>query len=45
LLILARESAEKILKIDENLENKSNQCIKHTLSEIGTFKNIWNYIS
>tara|TARA_B110000003_G_scaffold56724_2_gene56809 strand:- start:19351 stop:21447 length:2097 start_codon:yes stop_codon:yes gene_type:complete len=45
LLILARESAEKILEIDENLENKSNQCIKHTLSEIGTFKNIWNYIS
>ena len=38
-------SAAEILEIDENLENKSNQCIKHTLSEIGTFKNIWNYIS
>ena len=45
LLILARESAKKILKFDENLENESNQCIKQTLSEIGTFKNIWNYIS
>jgi ATP-dependent DNA helicase RecG len=45
LLILARESVKKILEIDENLEKKSNQCIKHTLSEIGTFKNIWNYIS
>jgi ATP-dependent DNA helicase RecG len=45
LLLLAHKSAKKILKIDENLENKSNQCIKHTLSEIGTFKNIWNYIS
>jgi ATP-dependent DNA helicase RecG len=45
LLILARESAKEILEIDENLEKKSNQCIKHTLSEIGTFKNIWNYIS
>jgi len=45
LLILARESAKKILESDENLEKKSNQCIKHTLAEIGTFKNIWNYIS
>jgi len=45
LLILARESAKKILDSDENFEKKSNQCIKHTLAEIGTFKNIWNYIS
>jgi ATP-dependent DNA helicase RecG len=45
ILILARESAKKILETDQNLDKKSNQCIKHTLSEIGTFKNIWNYIS
>jgi len=45
LLILARESAKKILELDENLEKETNQCIKHTLSEIETFKNIWNYIS
>ncbi len=45
LLNLARKSADEILSSDKNLEKKSNQCIKYTLSEIGTFKNIWNYIS
>ncbi len=45
LLVLARKSAKKILDSDENLEKTSNQCIKHTLAEIETFKNIWNYIS
>ena len=33
------------LNNDENLEKKENQVIKQTLAEIGTFKNIWNYIS
>jgi ATP-dependent DNA helicase RecG len=45
LLILARETAQNILNNDKNLESELNQCIKHTLSEMGTFKNIWNYIS
>ena len=45
LLNLARKSADEILSSDKNLEKQSNQCIKYTLSEIGTFKNIWNYIS
>ena len=45
LLILAHETAKKVLESDQKLKKKSNQCIKYTLSEIGTFKNIWNYIS
>ena len=45
LLIRARNCVLDILNYDENLEKKENQIIKQTLAEIGTFKNIWNYIS
>ncbi len=45
LLVSARKCVLDLLNNDENLEKKENQVIKQTLAEIGTFKNIWNYIS
>tara|TARA_A100001011_G_scaffold115289_1_gene121862 strand:- start:588 stop:2687 length:2100 start_codon:yes stop_codon:yes gene_type:complete len=45
IMINARNSVIDLLDDDENLEKNENQIIKQTLAEIGTYKNIWNYIS
>ena len=45
IMIEARNSVIDLLDGDENLEKNENQIIKQTLAEIGTYKNIWNYIS
>ena len=45
LLTEARKCVMNLLDEDKNLEKKENQLIKQALAEIGTFKNIWNYIS
>ena len=45
IMINARNSVIDLLDGDENLEKNENQIIKQTLAEIGTYKNIWNYIS
>ncbi len=45
LLAKARKCVMDLLDEDKNLEKKENQLIKQALAEIGTFKNIWNYIS
>ena len=45
IMINARNSVIDLLDDDENLEKNENQIVKQTLAEIGTYKNIWNYIS
>ena len=45
LLALARESAKKTLKEDPKLMMAKNAPINATYIAMGTYKNIWNYIS
>ena len=45
LLALARESAKKTLKEDPKLMLPKNAPINTTYIAMGTYKNIWNYIS
>ena len=45
LLALARESAKKTLKEDPKLIMPKNAPINTTYIAMGTYKNIWNYIS
>ena len=45
LLALARESAKKTLKEDPKLIMDKNTPINITYVAMGTYKNIWNYIS
>ena len=45
LLALARESAKKTLKEDPKLMMPKNAPINTTYIAMGTYKNIWNYIS
>ena len=45
LLALARESAKKTLKEDPKLMMPKNAPISTTYHAMGTYKNIWNYIS
>ena len=45
LLGIARESAKNILKEDPKLISPKNRPINATYVAMGTYKNIWNYIS
>jgi ATP-dependent DNA helicase RecG len=45
ILKIARSYAFQILKQDPNLSEAENRSIKHTLSQLMKYKNIWNYIS
>jgi len=45
ILINARNSVINLLDDDNYLEKDENMIIKQILAEIGTYKNIWNYIS
>ena len=45
LLGVARESAKNILKEDPKLISPKNRPINATYVAMGTYKNIWNYIS
>jgi ATP-dependent DNA helicase RecG len=45
LLGIARESAKNILKEDPKLISQKNRPINATYVAMGTYKNIWNYIS
>jgi ATP-dependent DNA helicase RecG len=45
LLVIARESAKNILKEDPKLISPKNRPINATYVAMGTYKNIWNYIS
>ena len=45
LLGIARESAKNILKEDPKLISPKNRPINTTYVAMGTYKNIWNYIS
>ena len=45
MLKVARDTANKIIKQDPNLERTENQVIKRTLSALRFDSNIWNFIS
>ncbi|MGC6430798.1 MAG: ATP-dependent DNA helicase RecG [Jejuia sp.] len=45
ILQQARHSAQMVLRADPSLKTTENQVILNTYSQLGKYKNIWNYIS
>ena len=45
ILQSARFYAKKLLKDDPSLSNIENKVVLNTYTEMGKYKNIWNYIS
>jgi len=45
LLASARQAAKHIINTDPSLSSKNTAPIKHTLSQLYRYKNIWTYIS